>query len=44
MYWMVKGRVRIMAYDERRNRFRFFRPSAWERMKAEKKAKYQTEF
>ena len=44
MYCVFKGKVCVMVFDERKNKYRFFPFRKWERMTAEQQSLYRIDF
>ena len=44
MYCVLKGRKKVMVFDERRNRYRMFSASRWERMPIRKQMQFRVDW
>lgn len=44
MYCIIKGKMRVMVFDESANKYRVFPFRKWERMAEEKKSRFRIDF
>lgn len=44
MYIVLHGKVKVMVFDEGKNKYRFFPFRTWERMNEEQKSKYRIDW
>ena len=44
MYCVIHGRVKVVVFDESKNKYRFFNPNRWERMTIKQQSKYRIDW